>query len=328
MEERNTVEKDKFLGALIGTFVGDALGMPFEGWPSESLERMFGVIDSMHEARLGKGTYTDDTEMMISVAESLVEFPDFNGEDMAQRFLKNMHRERGYGAGTIKALSMIKQGVPWNKAGQRVFKGGSFGNGAAMRIAPVGVFYARQPEKLREVALQSSQITHAHPLGKTGALLQAQAVAQAFLTFEPIEPRSFLKKLLLTLPAKSQVYQEKLNIIDQFLWESPPKTVVIFKLGHSSQAFNSVPTSIYCFLANYESFEKALSFSIGLGCDTDTNGAMTGAIAGAYHGLSSIPEKWLAALEEGEKGFNYLLNLGERLFKLYKQRQENPSASC
>lgn len=302
------------------------MGMPFEGWSNERLERMFGVVDSMHEARLGKGTYTDDTEMMIGVAESLVEYPDFNGEDMAQRFLKNMHRERGYGAGTIRALSMIKQGIPWNEAGQRVFKDGSFGNGAAMRIAPIGVFYAREPQKLKEVALQSSQITHAHPLGKTGALLQAHAIARAFLAFEPIKTKSFLEKLLSFLPTPNHVYQEKLDIIDELLQKSPSKMEIVVKLGHSSQAFNSVPTAIYCFLANQQSFEKALSFSIGLGGDTDTIGAMTGAIAGAYHGLSSIPEKWLDSLEQSEKGYHYLLELGEKLFKLYKLRQKKSSA--
>ena len=120
--------KDKFVGCLLGTCVGDALGMPVEGYSHHTITSQYNKVDQMIEARLGKGTYTDDTEMMIGTAESLIACKGFDGTHMAHSFLDNFHPERGYGTGTTKALSLIKSGLTWEQAGARVFDGGSFGS--------------------------------------------------------------------------------------------------------------------------------------------------------------------------------------------------------
>ncbi len=114
----------------------------------------------MLDARMGAGTYTDDTEMMIGIAEPLVECKGFNGKDMSDRFVNLYKPERGYGQGTVNALSLIKQGIDWNLACERVFNGGSYGNGSSMRIAPVGAFYYDEIHKLREKAYESSSNWH------------------------------------------------------------------------------------------------------------------------------------------------------------------------
>ena len=74
---------------------------------------------------------------------------------------------------------MIKAGEPWYGAADKLFRGGSFGNGSAMRVAPMGLLYSTDPTKLREIARESSRLTHSHELGKEGAALQAYAVALA-----------------------------------------------------------------------------------------------------------------------------------------------------
>lgn len=129
----NLTLKSKFLGALIGTAVGDALGAGFEGRYQASPEE----IEEVARARKIL-VYTDDTHMMIGVAESLIKSGGFDGENMATAFLHNYELEpyRGYGPGPPYIFRLIRAGVSWQEAAQQIYPGGSYGNGAAMRIAP------------------------------------------------------------------------------------------------------------------------------------------------------------------------------------------------
>lgn len=316
------MNEERFIGSLLGTFVGDALGMPVEGWSHKRIESEYGVLRRMIDSRLGKGSYTDDTEMMISVAESLIENKGFDGDDMAMRFVENCNVDRGYGAGTLIALNNIRKGLPWNEAGKNIFGKGSFGNGCAMRVAPIALFYYHNMKKLREFAEKSSQITHAHFLGKEGASVQAYAIALAVNECSELNRKRFLESLMSF--TKEDGYIAKFEIIERFLEYTPGKEEVVKLLGIDSKAFNSVPTAIYSFLRHYNSFEDAVIFAVNLGGDTDTIGAMTGAIAGAYHGYSRIPKRWLEALENGKKGRDYIIDLGRRLWALSK----HSSSSC
>lgn len=306
---------------MLGTFVGDALGMPFEGHSHHTIKSQFNRVCKMMEVRLGKGTYTDDTEMMIAIAESLIACKGFNGPHMAQCFLDNFHLERGYGAGTIKALSLIKSGTAWNHAGKMVFNGGSFGNGAAMRIAPVSVLYYDNLKTLRTIASKATLITHAHLLGKEGAILQAYAISLAMQlkAEDTFDTSHFLQKLLNYLLPEARVYKKKLEILGKLLGKDNDLEIIITQLGNDSSAPNSVPTALYCFLSHPHSFEDALVHAVGLGGDTDTIAAMTGAISGAYHGKNAIPTQWLGDLENGEKGRDYIEQLAIQLWKLKTQ---------
>ena len=313
--------KDKFIGSLLGTFAGDALGMPFEGYSHRTIKSQFNRVCQIMEARLCKGNYTDDTEMMIAIAESLIACKGFNGPHMAQCFLDNFHLERGYGAGTIKALSLIKSGTAWNQAGKMVFNGGSFGNGAAMRIAPVSVLYYDNLKTLRTIASKATLITHAHLLGKEGAILQAYAISLAMQlkAEDTFDTSHFLQKLLNYLLPEARVYKKKLEILGKLLGKDNDLEIIITQLGNDSSAPNSVPTALYCFLSHPHSFEDALVHAVGLGGDTDTIAAMTGAISGAYHGKNAIPTQWLGDLENGEKGRDYIEQLAIQLWKLKTQ---------
>lgn len=298
--------KSKFLGALIGTGVGDALGAPFEGRHRIKTEE----IEAIAEKRKIL-TYTDDTHMMIGVAESLVRINGFDGEDMAYTFTKNYELEpfRGYGPGPPHIFRLIKGGEVWDQVAQKLYRGGSYGNGSAMRIAPIGVFYHDSPGRLREVAYKSSQITHAHNLGKEGAALQAYAIALA-TNLEPslaVDQGDFLAKLI--NHTQEEVYKQKLSRIEMLLTQQDGDKVVS-ELGNGIEAFNSVPTAIYSFLAQPDSFARAVLYAISLGGDTDTIGAMTGAISGAYLGFESIPHSWGSKLENKL----YIEELAEKLY--------------
>lgn len=300
--------RSKFLGSLVGTAVGDALGASLEGWHTIEPSHIQSLSDKQKVL-----TYTDDTHMMIGVAESLIENKGFDGEHMAHRFIENYDREpwRGYGPGPPRVFRMIEAGEPWDRAAQSLYQGGSYGNGSAMRIAPVGSFYWDDPVKLREVAYGSSRITHTHELGEEGAALQASAVALA-TGLSPslvVDPEDLLGRLSSLI--EHEVYKEKLSKIRELLGEED-KLKVVWELGNGIEAFNSVPTAIYSFLAHPDSFEEAVVYAISLGGDTDTIGAMTGAIAGARLGVESIPETWRGKLENRE----YIEHLAERLWEI------------
>lgn len=298
--------KSKFTGALIGSAVGDALGAPLEGW---SMEKVFSVYSEGKRWKMSYGRYTDDTEMMIGVAESLIKNKGFNGADMARTFVQNYDAKRGYGPGSKGALKRIREGESWEEASGKLFGGeGSYGNGAAMRIAPVGLFYYDNTDALREVAHKSSHITHSHELGKEGAALQAFSIALAV--------RGQKEGMLFDLKefVQNDVYKEKIRKIEILLNKDASKKEIISELGNGEEALNSVPTAIYSFL-RFDHFEDGVTYAVSLGGDTDTIGAMTGAISGTYYGEGTIPNEWVEKLEEGEKGKSYIKRLAEELYR-------------
>jgi poly(ADP-ribose) glycohydrolase ARH3 len=300
--------KSKFLGSLIGTGLGDALGAGLEGWH---------LVDEA-EVRLLAGkrdtlTYTDDTHMMIGVAESLIAKKGFDGEHMARTFMDNYAREpyRGYGPGPPRVFRLIQSGESWDQAAAKLYGGGSFGNGAAMRIAPVGVLYYDDPTQMKATTLRSSQITHAHELGKEGAVLQACAVALAVAADPAAELRTDEFLMSLCTVVQQQAFQEKLGKLRELLGK-PDRVQVVEQLGHGVEALDSVPAAVYSFLSHPNSFEKAVTYAISLGGDTDTIGAMTGAITGAYLGIEAIPREWQERLENRE----YIMELSEELWRI------------
>lgn len=295
--------REASVGALLGTFVGDALGMPFEGAPPAAVPSSL----EMRAARLGRGTYTDDTQMMIALAESLVEHGTVAEEDLGPRFVRHCEPGRGYGAGTLEVIALWKRGVPVREAAGRIFGGqGSLGNGAAMRIAPVGILFAGEPERLREQARRSARLTHAHPLGVDAAVVQAVAVAAAARGDDALSAAS--------AAAESMAMRAKLERSRQLMADEPEPgpARVAAELGNSSAGHESVPAAIYAVCA-HGSFEAAVRFAIRCGGDTDTIGAMAGAIAGALHGAHSIPPRWTEALEDGPRGRRYVVELAAAL---------------
>jgi poly(ADP-ribose) glycohydrolase ARH3 len=304
------MELAKFIGCLLGTAIGDSLGAKIEG------THFFQEIKDIGPR------YTDDTAMMIGAAESLIEYQGFDPGHMASRFVENFEREpwRGYAWGPPRIFRLIRSGRKWDELLDReIYPGGSFGNGAAMRIAPVGLFYHDHPEKLREVVYQASKITHSHELALEGAALQAYAVARAISIMPAkLDKEYFLNELVRFVQVEP--YKEKLVSMRKLLDERAARDKVIQQLGNSVEALNSVPAAIYSFLLN-TNFADSIIFAVGLGGDADTIGAMAGAIAGACYGVKGIPRRWMHHVENGV----YLQKLGE---KLWQVKMESKSHSA
>ena len=298
----------KFLGSLVGAAIGDALGASWEGRRIFTEHEIESITNITHPLR-----YTDDTHMTIGVAESLIECGGFDGADMAGRFIDNYSKEpwRGYGPGPPRVFSLIKSGVAWDKAAEHIYRGGSFGNGSAMRAAPIGLFFRNNPTKLKEAAYLSSRITHFHILGMEGAFIQAMAVALATAENpdKPLDTQSFISKLLNY--ATQDIYLGKIAKFDTLLGRCDDRQEVVNQLGHGIEAFNSVPTAVYAFLSHPHDFASTATYAISLGGDTDTIASMAGAISGAYLGIDAIPAEWQEKLEN----LDYIMNLADRLCK-------------
>ena len=300
--------RKKFLGSLLGAAIGDAVGASREGRGMASQREIQALASDRSPLR-----YTDDTHMTIGVAESLVECEGFDAAHMAGCFVRNYQAEpwRGYGPGPPRVFRLMENGVPWNEAAAQIYPGGSFGNGAAMRVAPIGLFFWNRQEELREAAQESSLITHSHPLGVEGAVLQAAAVAHA-LAQDPSRPldTSLFASHLLEL-ASEDIYRAKIAQLDTLLKSADDRPLVVRQLGNGIEAFNSVPTAIFSFLAHPRDFPSAVLYAVSLGGDTDTIASMAGAIAGAYPGIDGLPVDWQGRLENRD----YISGLGDRLWE-------------
>lgn len=307
---------DRFRGALLGVALGDALGAGFEG--------SFSVpVDEFTRRASGRLTYTDDTHMTIGVAESLVDQGGFDGAAMASRFAADYTAEswRGYGPGPPQVFALLGRGVHWNEAAGRLFGGsGSFGNGAAMRAAPAGLFGFPDPDRAGEIARAQAAITHAHPLGTEGAALQATAVCLVLGTPRggPMDTGRLLDDLRNHL--REPVYLDKLDTIEALLGGQRGRQEVVEELGNGIEAPRSVPTALYCFLRHPDSFEEAVRFAVGLGGDTDTIASMAGALTGAWVGERGIPGGWRDRVE----GSTRLRDLGDALLEAGLARTPSP----
>jgi poly(ADP-ribose) glycohydrolase ARH3 len=289
----------KFIGCLIGTAIGDSLGARREG------SSAFVEIADLSPR------YTDDTALTIAVAESLAECREFHYWHMAEQFLKTYEKEpwRRYGHTLSRVFRLMRNGkLGFGMIDRNLYPEGSFGNGAPMRVAPVGLLYYDDPRALRDIAYHCAGITHSHELGLEGAALQACAVALAVLA-DPRDNRTTEFLGTLRMFTKAGPYRDKLKAIIRLLGEEPTREEVVAQLGTGASSVESVPTAIYAFLSTGD-FKSAVIYAVSLGGDADTIGAMTGAIAGACYGIEGIPSQWRETVENRD----YLEQLARKLW--------------
>jgi poly(ADP-ribose) glycohydrolase ARH3 len=285
--------KAKFAGAMVGSALGDAIGELAFRYPQK--DTLCAKLDSLPELR-----YTDDTAMAIGLAESIIEKRTIDPQHLGKTFSDNFEREpwRGYAPGPPTVFSMVTQrGITYSDAARSLFGGrGSLGNGAAMRIVPVGLFF-HGCSNLYEQACASSRVTHVHPVGMDGAAVQALAIAHA-VTLDPrkeFPSEEFIRGLIDF--ARTQEIREKMSMIGKLIAQRVPPDIAALRLGRTVAVHESMPFAVYSFLREPKSFEECLYAAILHGGDRDTLGAMAGAISGAYLGIDAIPESWRSKLE-------------------------------
>lgn len=298
----------KFLGSMVGSALGDAIGEIAFRYPNKN--DLCRQLDS-----LKLFCYTDDTAMSIGLAESLFEKSDIDRQELGERFKESFNREpwRGYGPGPPRIFSMVERShLTYLEAAKSLFRGkGSFGNGAAMRAAPAGLFF-HNSANLYEKASLSASVTHAHPLGIDGAAVQAKAVSLAVMLDpeQEFSSEEFIKKLAAF--SRTQEMKEKLLMVRQLINADVTPFYASERLGLSVEVHESLPFAIYSFLRRPSSFEDCLYCAILNGGDRDTLGAMACAVSGAYLGIEAIPQEWRQKLENGP----YIESLARKLLSI------------
>lgn len=305
---------DRFRGCLLGLAVGDALGARFEAQTAEAVCTRFPSVRALFDYPQEEIWYTDDTQMAIGLAEALRAEGRVIEERLCQAFVANYVPSRGYGRGARAVLEAMEEGGDYQAVAEHYFPGGPYGNGAAMRVAPVGLFFHDNPRLVWEQARLSALPTHRHPLGIEGAQLLALAVALCCRT-ERFDRTAFFAVLLPI--CQSPEYRAKIEEAARV--RSPAE---LAGLGNRIEALHSVPTALASFALTPESYEETVGNVIRLGGDTDTMAAMAGALAGAYLGANRLPQRLVNLLESSPKGRAYLIELADDLVAAYQRGRE------
>ncbi|GGM50598.1 hydrolase [Dactylosporangium sucinum] len=279
------MDQSAALDSLIGLSVGDAIGAPFEMRPP--LEG---------ELRLPPGPWrwTDDTEMACTLFAALRRDGRVDQDRLAVAFAQRWSADRGYGRGAISLLASVRDGVPWREAAGALFGGrGSSGNGAAMRVAPLGAFFADDPDLAARQAALSAEVTHRHPEGVAGAVAVALAAAHAA---RHAEPGTLLRLVLNQLPpsdVRDGIGRAARRLTGTDIQE------VASDLGNGSHALaqDTVPFALWVAATRFDDYPAAVETCVRAGGDVDSLCAIAGGVVAAHTGVAGIPEHWIDARE-------------------------------
>lgn len=248
----------------------------------------------------GPWPWTDDTHMALSIVEVLQQYGCIVQDELARSFARRFMEEphRGYGGGAASLLYRIFCGEDWRRVAPALFCGGSYGNGGAMRAAPIGAFFKEDPQRAAREARLSAEITHAHAEGKAGAIAVSVAAAIA-ASPEPPQGAAFLRGILPFVPdgATREGIKKSLTIAQENLTEAITK----LGTGMAVSAQDTVPFCLWSAAHHLDSFEVALWQAAAGRGDSDTTCAIVGGIV-AVAG-SRIPQEWTERREPLPPGF-------------------------
>lgn len=304
---------DRLAGVLLGTAVGDALGLPAENLSPEKIRKRWQGEWRMR-LLFGRGMISDDTEHTLMVAQALLAHPD---EAAAfQRALAWKFRwwfaglPAGVGLATAKACLRLWIGFPADKAAVK-----SAGSGPAMRSAIIGAFFASNATHRREFVLASSRLTHRGWQAETGALAVAECVALSMQNSKQLQSAQLFAVL-----CELSVEAEWLSVLSRMESGLTRKISVAefartmgLERGVTGYSLHVVPVAIFAWLRHPDNFHTALTSALDCGGDTDTVGAILGAITGASVGEEGIPAEWRDSIWEWPRSVPFMRRVAARL---------------
>jgi ADP-ribosylglycohydrolase len=277
------------LNSLYGLALGDALGSQF-------------FVPANHDALEHRQPppspwqWTDDAEMACSVFAVLAQAGQIDQDLLAASFATHHDFDRGYGPSTNRLLRLVREGGSWRELVADLFDGrGSWGNGAAMRVAPLGAWFADDLAEAARQAALSAEVTHTHPDAVAGAI--AVAVAAALATSpNPPPARDFLDQVLRLVPP---------GRVHHGVWAArglahvPSPEIAVHELGNGrhTSAHDTVPFALWAAARNLGDYEQAIWTTASVGGDVDTTCAIVGGIVAAHVGTEGLPALWRAACE-------------------------------
>lgn len=288
---------DRVRLSLDGLSLGDGFGLHFHA------PELWRTAFNAREVPPAPWTYTDDTEMALAIADVLGDLGVIDQDRLARGFARRfgINPYRGYGSGAIEVLQAIEAGQSWQKAAGDLFSGqGSLGNGAAMRAAPIGAYFAGDSAAVVEQARRSAEVTHAHPDGIAGAIAVATAAAWAadLPTMGTGRTAASLFDCVLThlTPGMTRSGIEQAAWFPLDAWEFDAAE----KLGNGGdvRSADTVPFCLWVVARHLEDFTEGMWTAALTGGDSDTTCAIIGGILALAVGREGLPVHWLARREE------------------------------
>lgn len=309
---------DRIAGVLLGTAVGDALGLPREGLSRRRGLRIFGGPPLQHRFVFRRGMISDDTEHLCMTAQAMLRAPDD-----ASAFTRSLAwRLRwwllgipaGTGFATLRAILKLWLGFAPESSGVW-----SAGNGPAMRAPILGACLSDRPDQLRAYVHASTRLTHTDPKAEHGALLVAHAARHGIL--QGNQAGDFFATIRTQIPDLDPELNDLLGKLAAHLERNACATELADALGLSrgvtGYMYHTVPLALYCWLRHRDDFRSAVEEVIALGGDTDSTAVLVGALAGATLGANAIPREWLDGLLEWPRSIAWMRILAARLAELF-----------
>jgi len=302
-----------FEGAMLGLAVGDALGFPAEFRTRGQILASFGPagltdLVALHDpawperphilgTRHPAGTVSDDTQMTIALAEGLLDAPagdlDARMTAVARRFCtwaQAPDNDRAPGNTCLEGCARLAAGMPWRTAGVAASKG----CGSAMRVAPIGLLYGRDPAAVLEVARASSLLTHGHDAAVEGAAAAALLVA---LALDKRTPRQMYEAVMQEVAPRSADLRRCFELLPGLLGAPPEVALSRDGLGEGWVAEEAVASALWCLWREPDDYRRAVLLAANTTGDSDSIACITGGIAGALHGAAAIPAVWRERVE-------------------------------
>ncbi|MER6530124.1 ADP-ribosylglycohydrolase family protein [Streptomyces sp. NPDC001508] len=280
---------DRALASLRGLAVGDALGSQFFVPANYPLLKR-------RELPPGRWQWTDDTEMACSVVAVLAAHHRIDQDALARSFAEHHDFDRGYGPAVNRLLRLVREGHEWREPAAGLFNGqGSWGNGAAMRIAPLGAWYADDPEQATHQAEISAYTTHQHSEAVVGAMAVAAAAALAAASGGPPGPEALLDGVVALVP-KSAVSAGLRRARDMLDYADVGTVAAVLGCGRRTSAHDTVPFALWSAARALDDYETAFWTTAQVGGDVDTTCAIVGGVLAAGK-AGTPPREWLGRVE-------------------------------
>lgn len=290
---------------LLGLAVGDALGVPAEFRSRGHLQRFpITGMTGYGSHNMPPGTWSDDTSLTCCLAEALIH--GINTNEMAANFIRwryeNWWTPRGsvfdIGIATSEAIYRLRSGTPPELAGG--WEEDDNGNGSLMRILPLVFLMHDMPEDERfEVTKKVSALTHGHMRSVIGCYYFLEFVRLLMTGEDKFAILKILGKSIPKMLAQRSVISEEINIYHR-LFDGSLQHASASEINSSGYVVHTLEASVWCLLTT-GSYQDAVLQAVNLGEDTDTTGAVTGALAGILYGEQSIPQNWLDQLVKREE---------------------------
>jgi len=308
--------QQRMRGMILGTAVGDAVGLPAEGVSRSRSQKLF-PRPWRHRLLFGRGMVSDDTEHTWFVGQALLAHPD--SPDRFARHLAWSLRlwlltlPAGIGFATLRSILRLWAGFPPTRSGVR-----SAGNGPAMRAAPLGAFFDSRPERREEYLAASTRLTHRDERALHGARVVARLTDWS-LRAEPGK-RPTLGDFIAMLCRGGEGSGEWMALVERIERASIRGDTVLdlsrdlgLERGVTGYVYHTVPVCAFAWFRHLGDFRATVEAVLDCGGDTDTTGAIAGAMAGAAVGEEGIPGEWIEGLWEWPRSVAKLRSLADRL---------------